>query len=1010
MRISFAEGCRTWFALLLLGAALLLGTGRPLRADDGIFPPAPAARAAIDFDGRGFLLHGRRTPLISAGLEYARVPHALWRDRLQRLQRAGFNCVEIYTFWNWHEPQEGKFDFSGDHDLDAFLKLVHQMGLYAIVRVGPYFCAEWDSGGYPVWLRFKPGVLVREDNPQFEAAVDHFWDKLLPIVAANQIHRGGAVVLVQLENEHPLGWGKEMPNGYFTHLRDKALSLGLEVPYFFSGLHHGSDPAGDRSWDSVGRKNPWFSTEFWSVWYDHYGPRPEDADTYERRTWKIWAYGGGGYNYYMAYGGTNFGYTNNNEDAASYDYGAAVGQAGDLRPLFYRFKRIAWFARSFPEILENSVNADATFQGVATSPAVRVTARRSPSGSLVFLDNPGKTAVQTQIKDTDGRLCPAAGPMTLAPGEILPVVKDAPLTAHITLALGAASILGTVPEGRATTLVVYGLPGSGGELQFAAPAGARPEGAAGAWIKTPAGRYVLSPSYPADRPAEYRLIAGTESVRVLSMSSALADHTWFVAAGGQTHIVCGPAYVGDAAIADRRLRLTTECGLSTPGSFPPTPYTSSSSVLIYGPEGGTAAPVGPAAGPAPLAAPVLSPWSAQPVAEAAPEFADARWLASPEPLPMGADGDAGAYAWYRATLNAPSAGEYTLTFKGAGDRLVPFLDGIRVPDTRLHHGVVDLRLTSGAHSVAILASHGGRDKLFNHLGSIALVDAKGLVGPARLRVTDGAGVPLTQWRLRMAEGQNPAVPPASDAPGWAGVTLGDDVFHGRQGFVWYQTTLSAGLLSAGTPVARLLHFDGVDDNGTVFLDGRQIARHEGWSEAFDVPLGGAAPMRPVTLSVLVENTDGAGGLGPVSVVSVRYDALVSGWKMRGGIKAGLSAAAWKPLPVEASQSSSPHYYRAQFTATPPGASGFHPILRLVTGGLSAGFAWLNGHNLGRYPEKVAINGLYLPECWLRAGENTLVLFDEEGKRPDAVTLAVEAAASRNVVKIVAQPLSGSKPE
>ena len=392
-------------ALVLFGL-LLMGGSRLSRADDGIFPPAPAAKAAIDFDGRGFLIHGRRTPIISAGLEYARIPHALWRDRLQRLQRAGFNCVEVYTFWNWHEPKEGRFDFSGDHDLGGFLRLVHAMGLYAIVRVGPYYCAEWDSGGYPVWLRFKPGVLVRQPNAPFLAAVDGFFDRLIPIVAANQIHRGGAVVLVQLENEHPAGWGREMPNAYFTHLRDKAVSLGLEVPYFFSGLHHGSDPAGDRSWDSVGRTNPWMSTEFWSVWYDHYGARPEDADTYERRTWKIWAFGGNGLNYYMAHGGTNFGYTNDDEDAASYDYGAAVGQAGDLRPLYYRFKRIAWFARSFPEVLEDSVNADSQFQGVATDPSVRVTARRSPGGSIVFLDNPGQASVRTQIKDGAGPAAP----------------------------------------------------------------------------------------------------------------------------------------------------------------------------------------------------------------------------------------------------------------------------------------------------------------------------------------------------------------------------------------------------------------------------------------------------------------------------------------------------------------------------------------------------------------------------------------------------------------------------
>ena len=113
----------------LLGFALtMLGPLPAMCADDGMFPAAPPAQAAIDFDGNGFLIHGKRTFIASAGMEYARVPRALWRDRLLRLKRAGFNCVEMYTFWNWHEPQEGKFDFTGDHDLDAFLKLVKSHG------------------------------------------------------------------------------------------------------------------------------------------------------------------------------------------------------------------------------------------------------------------------------------------------------------------------------------------------------------------------------------------------------------------------------------------------------------------------------------------------------------------------------------------------------------------------------------------------------------------------------------------------------------------------------------------------------------------------------------------------------------------------------------------------------------------------------------------------------------------------------------------------------------------
>jgi beta-galactosidase len=141
------------------------------------------------------------------------VPRELWRDRLLQLKRAGFNTVQTYVFWNYNETQRGKFNFTTDaHDLGAFLQTAQDVGLYATVRVGPHVCAEWDSGGYPVWLRNIPDLKVRTDNPAFLDALDAFWDKSIPIVAAHQINRGGNVILVQLENEDPQGWGTDMPD------------------------------------------------------------------------------------------------------------------------------------------------------------------------------------------------------------------------------------------------------------------------------------------------------------------------------------------------------------------------------------------------------------------------------------------------------------------------------------------------------------------------------------------------------------------------------------------------------------------------------------------------------------------------------------------------------------------------------------------------------------------------------------------------------------------------------
>ncbi len=272
----------------------------------------------------------------------------------------------------------------------------------------------------------------------------------------NQIHRGGSVILVQLENESPLLWGTDTnipPLPYFQHLRTNALSLGIEVPMTFSGLHHGSDPTTTSSsipWDSVGRDSPWYTTEFWSIWSDQYGETLAQAQALERITWKIIAYGGNGYNYYMFHGGGNFDHWNNDETAASYDYGTAIGQAGDLRPFYYRAKRAALFARTFQAILENSTNATAVNLNAAQNVSA-ITARGSSAGTILFLDNNTTNTVTAVL--TNG------AQLQLESGEIVPIVKNAPLTSWLTAQELDARTLCIQPQGNVTTLILYGLPG-----------------------------------------------------------------------------------------------------------------------------------------------------------------------------------------------------------------------------------------------------------------------------------------------------------------------------------------------------------------------------------------------------------------------------------------------------------------------------------------------------------------------------------------------------------------------
>lgn len=994
-------------------ALLILATGYA-RADDNMFPPAPAAKAAIDFDGRGFLIHGQRTFIVSGSLHYPRVPHELWRDRLLKMKRAGFNTVQTYAFWNYNEPQEGHWNFQGDGDIDAFLKLVHSLGMYATVRVGPYVCAEWDSGGYPVWLRFKPELRVREPNAAFEAAVDHWMDKIMAITVANQVHRGGSVIMVQLENEHPKGWGRDMPNEYFQHLRDKALALGLEVPYFFSGLHHGSDPAGGKSWDSLKRTTPWYTTEFWPGWYSDYGEFPADKlRQFDRGTWKIIAYGGNGYNYYMLHGGTDFSTWNDDEVASSYDYSGAIGQAGDLRTIYYRFKRAAWFARSLQSVTADSQNADAEFKDGATESALHITGRRGPAGAIAFLDNQGKQDLKTQIKTAGGALVPAAGPITITAGEIVPIVQDYALAPGVKLELCAGRLLGIAQEGLQTTLVVYGAAGDPAELAFDTGApGAKIEKGAAALSADPqhAGRLILKLQFPAFGPEEYAFSAGPQTVRVLAVSTAQADHTWFVEAEGHHYIASGPDFVSDVAAANGKLHVVTENHLPASGTtISPPPF------VVYRADGTRLEPgtlsFAEAAAPG-FAAPALGTWQALPqAAEAQPNYDDAAWKASVEPLQMGADGDISAYCWYRATVKAPAAGDYRLRFANAADKIFVFINGQPAGPAKGRSGgriAVDGKLQEGANTLALLATHYGRQKLFAHIGPIDNASPKGLSGPVVLTTATShneADVTVDQWVYQLdpqgsKDAKKKAAPDLKTDDGtWKPAKIGDDIFDKQRGLAWYRTTI-AKVPAGATPAQLCVHFESVDDNGTVYLNGKKLATHKGWNEAFDVPVGDAWRTNgPNVLAVLVENIDNSGGLaGPVTLQVQAAGTPITNWKMRGGIAAINSdvppaATNWQ---APAAGGTVPTWYRTEFTAPALEAVGPHPIWRVTVPGLSGGFVWLNGHNLGRYPEKVHVNGLYLPESWLSAGKNTLVIFDEQGQSPEKVQLVVEQAASRSV--------------
>ena len=149
-----------------------------------------------------FLLDGAPFRVLSGALHYFRVHPDQWADRIHKARLMGLNTIETYVAWNEHAPSRGEFITPAQLDLARFLDLVHAEGMRAIVRPGPYICAEWTDGGLPVWLTADPAMKLRSSDPAYLAAVSEYLGAVYEIVAPRQIQHGGPVILVQIENEY----------------------------------------------------------------------------------------------------------------------------------------------------------------------------------------------------------------------------------------------------------------------------------------------------------------------------------------------------------------------------------------------------------------------------------------------------------------------------------------------------------------------------------------------------------------------------------------------------------------------------------------------------------------------------------------------------------------------------------------------------------------------------------------------------------------------------------------
>lgn len=298
----------------------------------------------------------------AAEIHYPRIPEPYWEQRIESCKALGMNTICLYVFWNLHEQEEGKFDFTGNKDIAKFCRLAQKHGMYVIVRPGPYVCAEWEMGGLPWWLLKKQDVQLRSLDPYYMERVGIFMKEVGKQLADLQITRGGNIIMVQVENEFG-SYGTDKP--YVSAIRDLVREAGFtDVPLFQCdwSSNFTNNALDDLLWTvnfgtganieqqfkklkELRPETPLMCSEFWSGWFDHWGRKHETRDAATMVSGiKDMLDRNISFSLYMTHGGTTFGWwggANNPAYSAmcsSYDYDAPISEAGWLTPKYYQLR------------------------------------------------------------------------------------------------------------------------------------------------------------------------------------------------------------------------------------------------------------------------------------------------------------------------------------------------------------------------------------------------------------------------------------------------------------------------------------------------------------------------------------------------------------------------------------------------------------------------------------------------------------------------------------------------
>ena len=921
---------------------------------------------SITYDGRSFMLDGRRIWIVSGTLQYARIPREQWADRIHAARLAGLNTIETPVFWNRHEPLPGQFDFEGDNDIRHFIELVGDAGLYCILRPGPYIGGGWDFGGLPNWLRTIEGIALRTANGPFLEACSRYITAVADQVRDLQVSspgKGGPILLVQNESSWTCG-DDNLGASYLGELHRYLRESGLNVPTInANNLWAGAESEIDawsgssgmlatmRQLAEVRPDQPRLVIDFAiarpRTWGDGADGMPTPSQV-QRRLAEVLA-GGGQYNISPFHAGTAFGFFSGrlSDTPASFvtptDEGRApLDDTGSPGASYGLVRRLSTFASRFGKVL---ANLDPEYRPVMSDPGQIESApskarrffvahRTGSQGDVafVFADDAASARAKTAVVNL---LLPNGTEMEM------PIGSQSVAWCLFDVLLGGRARLDY------TNLCAFAAPGS----LFACFG---PSGASGVVSVNGSPLEVTVPK------GKSPVIVEHEGVHVVVLSEEQVDRAFVTERG----LVIGAESVN--ADGEPILSSGSKCTLvANDGKVSSVPGSTRASLT------------------ASQAKVSLDEWEAAPSTDYA-DGSSARYASIGGPGDLTSLGASQGYGWYRVEFSSSSARRVKVMMPESADRLHVIQDGEALDVVGVGPGASDsltLQLRKDSHVLTILADNLGRYSEGADLG-----EQKGLFGEI--------------WEVKAlragkakVEEEVPVDLLAFQAPLW-GVARGElssaerltwKITHRRQSPI-IMTVEPLGIRAVVVLNGEPVRF--IDVGAAPQLIFHKEALRRGANTFQIVPLADAAP-------------DGLGSIA--GEISKRINFLEGVASLTA--KGKWAFAKWEPAPPSAYRSvpksgltgkRGPTWWRSGFTPIQTEA----PLLLDLTG-MTKGQVYVNKRHLGRYWVATADRkqvgpqtGFVIPSSWIEPDEsNEIVLFDEHGGNPSRVRVAYDTNAA-----------------